>query len=103
MSTFTAAALPFTVSRDETALNEFSLARGGDEIQTQDMLGGEFERAVTNGGEGREGVEGEEEGRRGRGAGRGGVVRRHGAVRRVDPGMSVLQDSVLGLSADGEN
>ena len=96
-------------------LDQFMGQQGGGE-------GGVGEGGVGEGGEGggREGGEGgrREGGRReGEGGGREGGVggRREGgreggagirlrprAVKRVDPGMSVLQDSVLGMRPDGK-
>ena len=109
------------VTRDEAALTEFSLVGGGgggasgeDDTHTREQLNKELSlfmgRPVEGGrGEtresGRERGEGERErGEDGRGERREGERRevRQRAVRRaVDPGMSVLQDSVLGMTADG--
>ena len=88
-----------SVSRDEGALSEFSLVKGGDETQTMELLDDEFDRLIPQ-----SGGEREESGEGGRGASSReekemAATRR--AVRRVDPGMSVLQDSVLGMPADG--
>ena len=97
-----------TVSRDERALSEFSLSGGGDDGHTQELLTDELDRVITQPGVEEEGErweegEGEGEGREGGDDGRGWREgrARHRAVRRVDPGMSVLQDSVLGMTADG--
>ena len=116
------------VTRDEAALTEFSLVGGGgggasgeDDTHTREQLNKELSlfmgRPVEGGrGErrresGRERGEGERErGEDGRGERREGERRegerrevRQRAVRRaVDPGMSVLQDSVLGMTADGK-
>ena len=66
------------------------------------MLGSELDRALREGGgEGVMSGEGvrREEGARGGGVGESRVRQR--VVRRADPGMSVLQDSVLGMRHDG--
>ena len=107
------------VARDDNALSEFSLVNGGDDFQTQEMLGNEIDRFMGHqggggGGEGERGEEGGErrEGEEERGERREGEEERGGtervrlrppkAVKRVDPGMSVLQDSVLGMRPDGK-
>ena len=94
------------VSRNDDVLNEYSLVRDdGDDARTRELLGDEVARVIALSGEER----GEEGGRGGGEEGRSDEVRggRAGGgertVRRADPGMSVLQDSVLGMTADGEN
>ena len=114
------------VSRDERDVSELSLSLNRDERETREMLHDEFERAISVPGEDQEGEEEAEEeagrgredrreggrederGRRREGvreegeAGRGVGTRAGLSVRRRDPGMSVLQDSVLGLSPNGK-
>lgn len=97
------------VARDEWALTEFSLVSGGDDIETRQMLDNELDlfmgqpqgereggRREDEGGEGENREGGEEGGERRR------MKIRQRNVRRVDPGMSVLQDSVLGMPPDGK-
>lgn len=68
----------------------------GDATQTQELLGDEFDQIIAPPRQ-REVEESSEVGRQERG--REGIRATPG--RRVDPGMSVLQDSVLGMTADG--
>lgn len=96
------------VTRDESALREFSLSGGGNDSHTHELLTDELDRVITRAGveeegEGErcEGGEGDGERREDGGGWREGEAR-HRAVLRVDPGMSVLQDSVLGMTADGK-
>ena len=116
------------VSRDEREISELSLSRGTNDHEVQEILNTEFRRATSRPGKkvegegereaktereeerGREEREeqkgkedgGEEKGREKRrgdgGGGRGGLI----FAARRDPGMSILQDSVFGLTADGE-
>ena len=97
--------LPAT--NDDDALREFSLVGGGErdsDTHTQEMLNEELSMVIgqpVEGGRGEsgEGVREREEGGRRR---EGEVTARHRAVRiTVDPGMSVLQDSVLGMTPGG--
>ena len=97
------------MARDDKALSEFSLVNGGDNVQTREMLGNELDqfmghRGGGGGGEGERGEEGGErrEGEEERGGTEGVRLRPPRAVKRVDPGMSVLQDSVLGMRPDGK-
>ena len=85
------------MARDEEALGELSLVRGGgdDDALAGEMLGNELNLLI---GQGQEEGEG---GGRGEGGGERRVRQR--AVKRVDPGMSVLQDSVLGMHPDGKD
>lgn len=66
----------------------------GDVTQTRDLLRNEFDRLIAPPGQSG-GGSGEMQGE--------GVRVSAAPGRRVDPGMSVLQDSVLGMPADGMN
>ena len=97
------------VARDEQALTEFSLVSEGDDIETRQMLGNELDLFMGQPQGEREGGRREEEeggeGENREGGEQGGERRRvkiRRPVRRVDPGMSVLQDSVLGMPPDGK-
>ena len=109
-----------TVTKDENAVREFSLVGDGDTTQTQELLGNEFDQIIAPSRqreveEGRGGgrQEREREGRREREREGRWEREREGRQeeeregmratpgRKVDPGMSVLQDSVLGMTPDG--
>ena len=97
------------VTRDDTALTQFSLVGGEggganneDDTQTREILDEELSLLMG------QPVEGEREERErgkmeaGRERMEGGTARHRDTRRVIDPGMSVLQDSVLGMTPDGE-
>ena len=75
---------PAAVSRDDGDHPEFSLRVGDDEDTTQQTLQHAFDQATAQPKEGEGGGD------------------RHGGTRTRDPGLSLLQDSVLGLNPNGK-